>query len=85
VIGGGTEWHGEAPLAPDSGWTLTSKVEQYTPVGYGLKEKSMEFAPKTQDTSIILAVAFSTSVILLSVSLWIYFKKSKRRWKQDKP
>ena len=35
VMGGGVGWHGGEPPTPGSGWTLTSKVEQYTPFGFG--------------------------------------------------
>lgn len=35
VMGGGVGWHGGEPTTPGSGWTLTSKVDQYTPLGYG--------------------------------------------------
>lgn len=49
VIGGGIAWHGEEPPTPGSRWTLTSKVDQYIPLGYGSVQPIVKIIiPKNQ-------------------------------------
>jgi N-acetylneuraminic acid mutarotase len=74
VIGGGTGWHGGPPLTPGSGWTLTSKVEQYTPFGYGtVGRPDLEPFP----TALVIA-ASGASIAIIGVGLLVYFRKRGR-------
>ena len=76
VIGGGSGWHGGPPLTPGSGWTLTSKVEEYTPFGYGTVPPSNPMDSQPFPT-VPVAVASGASIAMVAVGALVYFKKRK--------
>jgi N-acetylneuraminic acid mutarotase len=56
VMGGADGWHGEHFLVPGSGWNLTSKVEQYTPVGYIPEFPSWTILPLFLTATLVVAI-----------------------------
>jgi N-acetylneuraminic acid mutarotase len=75
VMGGGAGWHGGEPGTPDSGWTLTNVVEQYTPFGYGTIPPVTTIEPEPFPTTLVIA-ASGVSLAVIGIGLLV-FKKRK--------